>query len=398
VAGAEGDEARIVGGAPRDALLGRPVSEIDFSTTAVPGVVQARAQAAGLRSLPTGLDHGTVTLLVDGAQFEVTTLREDVATDGRRAVVRFGRSFERDAWRRDFTVNALFVSQDGAVSDFVGGLQDLALRRIRFIGDARARITEDYLRILRFLRFHAQFGRGDPSADARDAIIACRAGLALLSRERVRSELLKLLAAPGAAEAAQLTCDLGLLPFLIAGVGNPARLARRMRIEVAAGQAPDAIARLGAFALLVCEDADRLQERLRLSNAQGDRLRAAARLLERLHGADGPPSQEALRGHLFLRGRQACLDGVSLAFADSGSDAAGWPDALRFISDEPIPTSPFGGEDLIERGLAPGPSLGRVLKQLQADWIRAGFPRDARAIAALLDQAAERAQRGQTEP
>ncbi len=195
---APGEETRLVGGAVRDALLGRPVADIDLATTLLPEAVVARANAAGLKPVPTGIAHGTVTVVAEGEPFEVTTLREDIETDGRHAVVRFGRDFGHDAARRDFTVNALSVTPDAYVHDTVGGLADLAAARVRFIGEARQRIREDYLRVLRFFRFHARYGAGDPDPEGLAASIEARDGLALLSRERVRGELLKLLVAPGA--------------------------------------------------------------------------------------------------------------------------------------------------------------------------------------------------------
>ena len=198
----DGEEARVVGGAVRNALLGEPVGDIDVATTAVPEEVMRRAEAAGFKPVPTGIEHGTVTVVIDGTPFEVTTLREDVETFGRHARVAFGRDWRRDAERRDFTMNALYAARDGTIHDHVGGLADLEERRVRFIGDPARRIAEDYLRILRFFRFHAAYGHGgQPDADGLAACIAARAGLETLSRERVRMEMLKLLVAPHAVPA-----------------------------------------------------------------------------------------------------------------------------------------------------------------------------------------------------
>src|SRR4029077_2464537 len=192
---AGGEEARVVGGAVRNALLGIPIGEIDIATTAVPDEVVRRAKNAGFKPVPTGIEHGTVTVVIGGRPFEVTTLREDVETFGRHANVRFGRDWKKDAERRDFSMNALSAGADGHVHDYVGGLADLKARRVRFIGEASKRIAEDYLRILRFFRFHAAYGHGLPDAAGLAACIAARAGLGQLSRERVRMELLKLLLA-----------------------------------------------------------------------------------------------------------------------------------------------------------------------------------------------------------
>jgi poly(A) polymerase len=196
-----GEEARVVGGAVRNALLKIPTGDIDIATTALPDEVIRRARAAGIKSVPTGIQHGTVTLVVDGQPFEVTTLREDTETFGRKAKVAFGRDWVRDAERRDFTINGLSVDADGVVHDHVGGLDDIAAKRVRFIGDPNQRIAEDYLRILRFFRIHAAYGAGEPDRAGYLACIAARAGLATLSAERVRMEMLKLMVAQGAAAA-----------------------------------------------------------------------------------------------------------------------------------------------------------------------------------------------------
>jgi poly(A) polymerase len=386
-----GEEVRIVGGAPRDALLGAPVREIDFATTALPGVVTARAQAAGLKTVPTGVEHGTVTLVLHGKPYEITTLREDIATDGRRAVVRFGRSFEHDASRRDFTVNALSVSSDGRLHDYVGGLADLARRRVCFIGDAATRIREDYLRSLRFLRFCAQFGEGAPDVEALAAILANRDGLARLSRERVRSELMKLLLGRRSVEICRLMSDIGLMASLLGGVVYCERLPRFLELEDALESPPDVVARLAALTTVVFEDGERLRDRLRLSNADRDRLVQAGRLLPALHGRDAPPEREEMLELLFHWGRRACADALFLACAEAGdlANRAAWIAALRALPALTEPKLPFGGADVVARGVAPGQGVGVVLKDLQARWIRAGFPKDAGTISRLLDEATE---------
>src|SRR3954466_8652077 len=215
---ADGEEARVVGGAVRNALLGLVPGDIDIATTALPHEVMRRAKAAGIKAVPTGIDHGTVTLVIDGQPFEVTTLREDTETFGRKAKVAFGRDWVRDAERRDFTINGLSVDAAGVVHDYVGGLADIAVRRVRFIGNASERITEDYLRILRFFRIHAAYGAGEPDRAGYLACIGGRAGLTNLSAERVRMEILKLLIAEGAAVAVQAMADAGLLLPIFGGV------------------------------------------------------------------------------------------------------------------------------------------------------------------------------------
>src|SRR6266571_8853254 len=214
----DGEEARVVGGAVRNALLKIPTGDIDIATTALPAEVVRRARAAGIKSVPTGIEHGTVTLVVDAQPFEVTTLRQDTETFGRKAKVAFGRDWVRDAERRDFTINGLSVDADGVVHDHVGGLDDVLAKRVRFIGDPSQRIAEDYLRILRFFRIHAAYGAGEPDRAGYLACISGRAGLATLSAERLRMEMLKLLIAGGAAAAAIAMAEGGLLQALIGGV------------------------------------------------------------------------------------------------------------------------------------------------------------------------------------
>ncbi|MEJ0094107.1 MAG: CCA tRNA nucleotidyltransferase [Methylocella sp.] len=384
----DGEETRIVGGALRNALLGRDVHEIDLATTAPPDLIVQRARAAGLRSIPTGISHGTVTLLVEGEPFEVTSLREDIETDGRHASVRFGRDFRTDALRRDFTMNALFLAQDGRLFDYVGGLDDIAAKKLRFIGEPARRIREDYLRILRFFRFSADFGEGPLDSAGLLAAMREREGLARLSRERVRAELLKFLVARRAVEVAQEMTDAGLLGPLLASAPNPARL-RRVAANIAGGR-PDALMSLAALSLNLPEDAERLAQRLRLSNAEHQRLERAAVALTSLHGRYEAPGQDELRRLLFLHGRQAAQDALLLAEADAGS-AAPWINARVFLQEAPEPRLPFAGVDLLSRGLVSSKAVGEVLNDLKDRWIKAGFPDDPDQLARMLDEAIERA-------
>ena len=302
-----GEEARIVGGAVRDWALGLHVNDVDFATTATPDVVIARAKAAGFRSVPTGIEHGTVTLLAEGRAFEVTTLRRDVETDGRRAKVAFGRDFRVDAERRDFTINALGLDLHGRIHDTAGGLADLAAGRVRFIGDAQRRVREDHLRILRFFRFSAAYGRGALDADGLKACVAGRSGLAALSRERVHAELIKWLGAPAAGQTASEAAEAGLLDDALGGVAYGARLRKVIAIQRTDEAGADPPLRLAALAVMVVEDAKRLRQRLRLSNAEADRLEAMATALPPLRGRSVPPSLGDLRVLLFERGRRAAF-------------------------------------------------------------------------------------------
>jgi len=269
---ADGEEARVVGGAVRNALLGLPVGEIDIATTAHPEEVMRRAKAAHIKAVPTGVEHGTVTLVIEGEPFEVTTLREDIETFGRKAKVAFGRDWACDATRRDFTINGLSVSPDGVVHDAVGGLADIAAKRVRFSGEPSQRIAEDYLRILRFFRIHAAYGEGAPDRDGYLACIAGREGLAGLSAERIRMEMFKLVVAKGAAPALIAMDDAGLLLRLTAGVVFHGAFAGMIAVECELGLAPDPVRRLGALAVAVTEDAKRISQRWRLSNVEAKRL------------------------------------------------------------------------------------------------------------------------------
>lgn len=365
---APGEETRLVGGSVRDALLGRPSADLDLATTLEPPAVVAAARAAGLRSIPTGIDHGTVTLLADGEPFEVTTLREDIETDGRHAVVRFGRDFVRDAERRDFTINALSLGADGVLHDAVGGVADLAAGRVRFIGEAQTRIREDALRVLRFFRFHARYGAGAPDAEGLAACIGARDALGRLSRERIRAELLKLLVAPGAVAAVTILSETGLLVRLVGGLGDLGRFARAV-----AGEG-SAIERLAGLCAWSEADAERLREALRLSNAETRDLAAICVVVATLHGRElieepGLRALAAEHGPAALAAALAITSGEPRPRLDEGSRAA----AIRW-TEEPQPDFPIAGADLVARGLAPGPRVGRALKAARLHWLSLGCP------------------------
>ncbi len=381
----DGEETRVVGGALRNALIAWPVQEIDLATTLLPKAIAARATAAGMRAIPTGIEHGTLTVLAGKRTFEITTLREDILTDGRRAKVSFGRDFRADALRRDFTINALSMTRGGFIFDYTGGLDDIENRKVRFIGEPERRIAEDYLRILRFFRFSADFADGPLDPAGRSAAIRLRAGLARLSRERVRAELLKLLCARRAADiCAEMSGD-GLLHMLVASVPNPARLKRV--IAITSGFPPDPLLRLAALCLQLAEDALRLRDALRLSNAEAGRLEDAARALLALRGRNEPPTREGLQRLLFLHGRQAAADAIILAQADARLETgAEWEEARNCLAGTEEPQMPFSGADLLARGMPDGRAIGEALKELQARWILAGFPKDPSSLTRLLDE------------
>ena len=372
----KGEETRIAGGAVRDTLLGRPVHEVDIATTALPEEVTRRGQQAGFKVVPTGAEHGTVTVVVQGRPFEVTTLRHDVETDGRHALVRFGRDWAEDARRRDFTMNGLYLSRDGSVHDFVGGVEDARAGRVRFIGDATTRIREDYLRILRFFRFFAGYGDGAPDPDAMEATLREREGLRRLSRERVRAEFLKTLKARGAGGVVPLMAEAGILALTLGGVPRLARFRRLLAVEAALGHEADPVLRLGALTLFTREDGMRLHERLRLTNAEEKRLLAMA------EGAFPHPalSRQAQHAALYRLGADAFHDRTLLGWAQD--DAAPDDEAWRTLTELPAhwqrPVFPVRAEDLVQAGVPRGPQLGKRLRALEEEWIAQDFPADFR--------------------
>ncbi|MBI3703342.1 MAG: CCA tRNA nucleotidyltransferase [Rhizobiales bacterium] len=381
----DGEQARVVGGAVRNALIDMPIHEIDVATTAVPEEVVRRVTAAGFKAVPTGIEHGTITVVIDKHPFEVTTLRQDVETYGRHAKVAFGRDWRADAERRDFTINALSVTRDGAVYDYVGGQADLAARRVRFIGDPHKRIAEDYLRILRFFRFHAAYGTSDhPDREGLAACIAGRDGLDQLSRERVRMEIMKLVVAPHAVPTLVSMTDAGLALRVLGGVSHLAAFENMAKVEVAIGQAADPVRRLGALAVVVAEDAERLWQKLRLFNAEHERLASMAEGWRRISSRLGEPATRAL---LYRLGPQQYTDHALLGWArsDESANDAGWRALASLPQRWSAPVFPLKAADFIKRGVAKGPALGAALAVAEAAWIKAGFPSDADALDKIAD-------------
>lgn len=379
---AGGYEGRVVGGAVRNALLGQPVKDIDIATAALPEDVIRLAQTAGLRAIATGLEHGTVTVIAHHRPFEVTTLRRDIETFGRHARVTFTTDWAEDAARRDFTINALYCDAAGTVHDPLGGYPDLAARRVRFIGEAADRIREDYLRILRFFRFTAEYADGAPDPVGLAASIAAADGLSQLSAERIRAELFRLFAAPRALPIVSAMAETGFVRRLIGVLGDTALLAHLAAIEAALGVPADPILRLAALAG-AGRELTTLGERLRLSNAESERL---ARLVI-LDPALRPSSAEKeARAFLYRFGSEAFSDGVKIAWAKSGdpADDARWHERLTLPERWPVPQLPARGADLLERGLAAGPAVGRVIRAFEDWWIAEDFPRDEMRLAKKL--------------
>ncbi|QPC91235.1 CCA tRNA nucleotidyltransferase [Mesorhizobium sp. INR15] len=389
-----GEAARVAGGAVRNALMGQTVADIDIATTCLPSETIRRAEAEGFKPVPTGIEHGTITVVAGGKPYEVTTLRADIETDGRRAKVSFGRDWKADAERRDFTINALYAEADGTVIDLVGGIADIEARRLRFIGDAEARIAEDYLRILRFFRFFAWYGEGRPDAEGLKACARLKDGLAQLSAERVWSELKKLLSAPDPSRALLWMRQAGVLTRVLPesekwGIDAVHGLTRTgLDLDWPA----DPMLRLEA---MVPPDAARMQtlaQRLKFSTAEADRLRhwALATVIE-------PKTTEGELAKKLYRGdRQGFVDRLRLSLAgararavednDALLEAGGFSRLLAYAVKWQKPEFPLKGSDLTALGASPGPKLGATLKNLEAEWIESGF---ATKRDALLERAAQ---------
>jgi poly(A) polymerase len=353
--------------------------------------VTRRTEAVGFKAVPTGIDHGTITVVVEGRPFEVTTLREDVETFGRHATVAFGRDWQRDAERRDFTMNALFLGRDGSIHDYVGGLADVEARRVRFIGAAETRIAEDYLRILRFFRFHAAYGTGGlPDAAGLHACIVARAGLDHLSRERVRMEMLKLVVARHAVPTLAVMSESGLLVSVLGGVPLLASLSNTIKLEAALALPADAVRRLGALGVHVVEDAERLRGRLRLANAEFERLWSIADAWWRVSPRHGEQAARALLYHL---GPEKFIDRVLIAWSRSSEGVAdtAWHDLATLPRRWQAPAFPLRAADFIARGVPKGPALGAALRAAEEIWIANGFPLDAASHRGIADEATQRA-------
>lgn len=356
-------EARFVGGCVRDALLKRPIGDIDLATPLFPDEVMRRLAAAGIKVVPTGIAHGTVTALVERHPFEITTLRRDVETFGRHANVAFTSDWAEDSRRRDFTMNALYLAADGEIFDYQDGLRDLRRGKVRFVGDPATRIREDVLRVLRFYRFHASLGRGaaDPAARA-----ACRASaplVATLSGERVQAELMKLLRAADPASTLALMAEDGVLAKILPGTQPLDILRRLVRLERGLQLEPDALRRLGA---VIAADAEGAARRLKLSNAERDRLLALGGTLD-LSG-----DARAQRRLLYRLGRETYIDRVLMTAAASSATRK-VRSLLAAAARWRKPVFPLSGGDVTALGIAPGPEIGHLLAELEDWWEKGDF-------------------------
>lgn len=356
---------RYVGGAVRDTLLGLQVKDIDVATPLHPAEVIARLDQAGIRNIPTGIEHGTVTALLAGGPVEITTLRHDVSTDGRRATVAFATDWREDAARRDFTINALYADPVTlAISDWFGGLDDLAARRVRFIGDARQRIREDHLRILRYFRFQARFGSEPADAEAEEACAELASTLKGLSRERIGMEMMNLLGLPQPAPTIARMAELGVLSQILPEA-QPETLADLVFQEQTQGVAPDPLRRLAALLPPDRSLAKHIASRFRLSSAQKKRLALAAAR------SDEPDDARALAYRL---GPSEALDRLLIA-GQSIAPLDKWE----------VPVFPVKGGEIVARGIDAGPQVARTLRALEDRWIAEGFPPRERVLA-MLDE------------
>ena len=384
---ADGEEARIAGGAVRDALLGRETGDVDIATTILPEETMRRAQAAGFKPVPTGIDHGTITVVADGTPYEVTTLRSDIETDGRHAKVAFGRDWKQDAERRDFTINGLYAEADGKVIDLVGGLVDLDKRLLRFIGDPTQRIQEDYLRILRFFRFFAWFGTGRPDAEGLKACARLKDGVTGLSAERVWTELRKLLSAPDPSRALLWMRTTGVLTLVLPesekwGIDAIHGLVDAEKAKV---WQPDPLLRLASIIPPTGERIGTLSQRLRLSKAEAKRLGAWSSASP---SAEGETTEELAR-RIHANGAAGLSDRLKLQIAAAkaaGNETAQMERLLDHAQTWQIPVFPISGADLLKQGHEAGPKLGGLLNQLEAEWSASDFTLDRDALLARASE------------
>jgi len=369
---AEGDAARFVGGCVRDALVGRNIRDIDIATPLSPQRVTELLNKAGLKAVPTGIDHGTITAVADKTGVEVTTLRLDVETDGRRAKVAFTDDWQADAARRDLTINALFADACGKVHDYFGGLDDLAAGRVRFVGDPRQRIVEDYLRLLRFFRFHADYATGAFDSEAVAAAKELAPNLKSLSGERLRQETLRLLTARRGVEVWGEMLSLGIVQHYLSWATSLDRLRVVAELEQRHGLVPDPILRLAALTMTGCRR--EVAERLKLSRAEGDRIID----LDAARDPFDVSSPQAVHGQIYAWGNTGARDRLLLDWADRIDSASGAA-ALNVIENWPRPRFPLKGADVVKLGIPEGPRIGEILGKTEAWWIDRDFAPDRAA-------------------
>lgn len=366
------DNLRFVGGCVRNALLGEPVGDIDMATTLVPDEVIRRLEASDLKAIPTGIDHGTVTAISGGIPHEITTLRKDVETHGRHATIAYSLDWAEDAARRDFTMNALYADRSGKVFDPLGGIDDLNARRVRFIGEAETRIAEDYLRVLRFFRIHAWYGKDDLDAPGLQACVGGLKGLGSLSIERVRDEILKLICAPDPLPVMRQMAATGILAAVLPERLNMERFAKLAHVDAISLFEPDAILRLGALLDGGAEEAGALGKRLRLSNADTARLRAMKTQTQKIVSY---MAVREMRQCLYRIGHQAFHDRARLYWAEDPKEnnAVNWRALIAMAATWVRPVLPLTGENVLAAGVPAGPQVGRILGQVEDWWVDVDF-------------------------
>jgi len=373
-------EARFVGGAVRNALLGAPVSDTDIAVPMPPEESLARLKAKGIKVVETGLEHGTVTAVLGNRAFEITSLRRDVETDGRHAKVAFTDDWAEDAARRDFTINALYASTEGEIFDYATGVEDLIAGRVRFVGEPGQRIAEDYLRVLRLFRFHAWYGKGEIDPDGLRAAAEARDKLKTLSAERVAKELLRLVAAPRPGPVLRVMAATGILSELLPGALQLPRLEKLTELDAANGLAADPVLRLAALLPDGEEAAQAAAVALKLSNADRDRLAGAV-------GAEkiaAHLSAQQARQLLYRWGAARFSDKVRLQWAQSATGAGAWRMLLQMANNWQRPRFPLTGRDVMAAGVVEGPEVGRVLAALEDWWIEGDFAADEGALRSRL--------------
>lgn len=376
---------RFVGGCVRNALWNIPTADIDFATQLAPENVEKALQEANIKSVPTGIAHGTLTAVINGKPYEITTLRRDVETDGRRAVITYTQDWEEDAQRRDFTVNALYADAEGQVYDPTGeGLDDIDARRFRFVGDADLRVREDYLRILRLFRFVAWYGQD--STITKEALTACRenrVGLKTLSAERVWAELKKLLSARDPVRSVRIMLQQDLLEALLPEATNVDGLSRLVSLEVREGLKPDPLLRLMAMMAREPLSAALLSKRLKLSNKEADRIKDWASDSETL---SSDMSERARMQAIYRSGKQPILDRARLRAAGASDpiESSKWMVLADLALGWTPPIFPLRGSDLLEAGVPKGPQIGKALAALEALWVRSGFSTEKPQLLAAL--------------
>jgi poly(A) polymerase len=383
VLNALGGQGKFVGGAVRNALLGKPVADIDIATPLHPDDVVAHLKKADIGAVPTGIDHGTITAVANGKPYEVTTLRRDVSTDGRRATVAFTDDWAEDAQRRDFTMNALFADADGEILDTVGGVEDLKAGHVRFVGDPVTRIREDYLRILRLFRFHAWYGKGEMDSEALHAVAAEKAGLAQLSGERVQKEVLKLLEADEPAAVLRTMAASGILTELLPGALDIPRLESLAVIDTNAFFTPDPVLRLAALLPYDTAVAKAIAKKLKLSNIDTIRLDDIAGARDKIVSY---LSVKEVRKLLYRLGTPRFKDRVFLKWAEDKKDsnAVQWRMLLAVADAWERPRFPLGGREVMLAGVPEGPLIGEILSEVEDWWIDADFIEDEFSLAERL--------------